>query len=502
MVSTDESIGRRILVADDEDLFLHSTADLLRDEGYSCDTVSNSEEGFRALRTSPYNLLIADINMPGNTDLEFVRRGRNCFPDLPIILVTGYPELDTAVGGIEINVSNYLMKPLESDALIREVHSVISESWDARPKNPSGPVALHGDSLPFHKRVVGPDGRILMISESFARLLGFSAHEIRNVQLADLSETPLFHPSQSDRGVFHSIVEKKFLKRNGETLNALVFRQHLPDDRQGNGAVEEYILDITEERRLGDLDSLDLTIETAGLIAGGVAHDLNNMLNVVDGYLLLSQEAVHSNHPTQEFFEESRKAIAKASRLTWELIEFSKSEQEEAFDPIDLDRLLSDLESLSQVRLGDKIEMAITRCEETPLVLGDQDALFDALFNLVMNAADALSSNRGVIHVYVDRISLERKIDRNSCSYDPTEYLRIEVIDNGSGIPEDLIAKVHQPFFTTKRGEGGNGLGLAIVFRTVKKAGGFVDIRSVLGLGTGVSVCLPISKDEYGELER
>ncbi|MCA9445100.1 MAG: hybrid sensor histidine kinase/response regulator, partial [Candidatus Omnitrophica bacterium] len=123
-------------------------------------------------------------------------------------------------------------------------------------------------------------------------------------------------------------------------------------------------------------------------------------------------------------------------------------------------------------------------------------------FNLVMNAADALSSNRGVIHVYVDRISLERKIDRNSCSYDPTEYLRIEVIDNGSGIPEDLIAKVHQPFFTTKRGEGGNGLGLAIVFRTLKKAGGFVDIRSVLGLGTGVSVCLPISKDEYGELER
>ena len=111
----------RILVADDDETFLHSTADLLRREGYCCDCVADAHAAAAMLRAASYDLLICDIKMPGNVELEFVKMLPGVAKDIPIILVTGYPSLDTAMESVELSVVSYMVKPLDFDKLLAAV---------------------------------------------------------------------------------------------------------------------------------------------------------------------------------------------------------------------------------------------------------------------------------------------------------------------------------------------------------------------------------------------
>ncbi len=114
-----------ILIADDEETFLLSTADLLRREGYRCDCSGDAIAAAEMLRAAEYDLLIADIRMPGNPDLALIRALQSIAEDLPVILVTGYPSVDTAVSSIQLPVAAYLVKPLDFDELLTHVRKSI-----------------------------------------------------------------------------------------------------------------------------------------------------------------------------------------------------------------------------------------------------------------------------------------------------------------------------------------------------------------------------------------
>ena len=115
----------RILIADDEEVFLQSTADLLRREGYECDCVQNSAEASDKLSNNDYGLLIADIKMPGNAELELIKNITNRAEYMPVILVTGYPMLHSAIQSIELRVEAYLVKPFDFEDLLAHVHVAV-----------------------------------------------------------------------------------------------------------------------------------------------------------------------------------------------------------------------------------------------------------------------------------------------------------------------------------------------------------------------------------------
>lgn len=117
-----EPLGR-ILIADDEEIFLHSTADLLRREGYECDCVPDAESAIARLHDGQYDLLIADIKMPGNPELELVHKLPTLAPGLPAILVTGYPSLRSAIQSVQLPVVAYLIKPVDLDTLLTHVRA-------------------------------------------------------------------------------------------------------------------------------------------------------------------------------------------------------------------------------------------------------------------------------------------------------------------------------------------------------------------------------------------
>jgi len=118
----------RILIADDEEVFLQSTADLLRREGYECDCVQNAAESTEKLSNNDYDLLIADIKMPGNAELELINNISNSAECIPVILVTGYPRLHSAIQSIEFRVEAYLVKPFDFEDLLAHVHVAVDRS--------------------------------------------------------------------------------------------------------------------------------------------------------------------------------------------------------------------------------------------------------------------------------------------------------------------------------------------------------------------------------------
>jgi len=119
---------RRILIADDEESFLYSTADILRREGYECSCASDARAAMEMLKEESYDLLIADIKMQGNSDLEFIKNLPQIAEGLPVILVTGYPSLNSAIESIQLPVVAYLVKPFElNDLLVRVKDAVIEE---------------------------------------------------------------------------------------------------------------------------------------------------------------------------------------------------------------------------------------------------------------------------------------------------------------------------------------------------------------------------------------
>jgi DNA-binding response OmpR family regulator len=115
----------RILIADDEETFLFSTADLLRREGYECDCAAEAKTAAEMLRARQYDLLISDIKMPGNSELELIREIPNLAPGVPVILVTGYPSLHSALKSFQLPVSAYLAKPIDLAELLGHVHAAI-----------------------------------------------------------------------------------------------------------------------------------------------------------------------------------------------------------------------------------------------------------------------------------------------------------------------------------------------------------------------------------------
>ena len=117
-------VGMKILLADDDDTFLRSTADLLRREGYECDCVSDAVAGIAKLQNNEYDLLIADIKMPGNADLELIRRVPKIAEETSVILVTGYPSQRTAIEAVRLSVVDYLVKPFELEELLEIIRTL------------------------------------------------------------------------------------------------------------------------------------------------------------------------------------------------------------------------------------------------------------------------------------------------------------------------------------------------------------------------------------------
>jgi two-component system, cell cycle sensor histidine kinase and response regulator CckA len=239
-------------------------------------------------------------------------------------------------------------------------------------------------------------------------------------------------------------------------------------------------------------------MQAVGQLAGGVAHDFNNMLTAIIGY----SDLLLANHrPTDPSFQDImqiKQTANRAAGLTRQLLAFSRRQTLRP-QVLQLGDVLSELQILLRRLVGEKVEVDLRHGRDLWQVKADINQFEQVIINLVVNARDATPESGGKIQLRTRNVSAAECAELNEPALPAADYVLVEVEDNGCGIPPELQAKIFEPFFTTKEVGKGTGLGLSMVFGIVKQSGGFVFVVSEVGKGTTFRILLPRYTPEVGE---
>jgi signal transduction histidine kinase len=258
----------------------------------------------------------------------------------------------------------------------------------------------------------------------------------------------------------------------------------------------QFSTDITERReaeaRLAEAEEQlrqSQKMEAVGKLTGGVAHDFNNVLQVIGGNLQLLSRDVAGNLRAEQRLQAAMAAISRASKLASQLLAFSRR-QPLAPKVINLGRLIRSIDDMLRRALGDGVEIDTIISGGLWNTFVDAVQVENALLNLAINARDAMGGH-GKLTIEAGNAFLDADYAAGHAEVDPGQYVMIAVADTGRGIPPDIIERVFEPFFTTKPEGQGTGLGLSIVYGFVKQSGGHIKIYSELSHGTTVRIYLP-----------
>jgi PAS domain S-box-containing protein len=332
--------------------------------------------------------------------------------------------------------------------------------------------------------------RILAVNDAAVEHYGYSREEFLRMALSDLWAPDVKHELPSVRELLTPFSAKvHHVKKDGTPSEVEIFVQQVLLSGRPSGIVA--VQDVTERARLEGQLRQAQKMEAVGRLAGGVAHDFNNMLAVIAGYseLLLHLTQTAERQDLRGPLQEIQKASERAARLTRQLLAFSRKQ---VLTPkvLDLGALVMDFERMLARLIGEDIEVATRVAPDLYRIKADPGQLEQVLLNLVVNGRDAMPTG-GKITIEVQNVELDNSYGKQHQAVVPGDYVLLAVTDTGSGMSAETLEHAFEPFFTTKDAEHGTGLGLATVFGIVQQSGGHIQVYSELGIGTTFKVYLP-----------
>jgi PAS domain S-box-containing protein len=287
--------------------------------------------------------------------------------------------------------------------------------------------------------------------------------------------------------------EYHFLRRDG-TYAAVLDRGLIVRSLDGKPLrMVGCMADLTERRHLEDQLRQSQKMEAVGRLAGGVAHDFNNVLTVVKSFSEFLLEDLDKLDPRRGDVEEIAKAADRAAALTRKLLAFSRKQVMRP-EPLDLNAVVAGMDKMLQRLIGDDVRIATALDPELHTVKADPSSIEQVILNLAVNARDAMPDG-GTLTIRTSNEVLDRA--DAAWGVEPGRYALLSVSDTGHGMDDETQARVFEPFFTTKEQGKGTGLGLAMVYGIVKQSGGHVMVTSVPGEGTVFTIYLPQSTDAH-----
>ncbi len=493
----------RVLVVEDRTEDAELAIRELRRAALNCETrrVDNADAFRRALGEFRPDIVLADYTVPGFGGMAALEILKTEAPAIPLIIVTGSLDEETAAECIKAGAADYVLKtnllrlgPAISGALAyaqsqadkqvaesalriseRRFRALVEESWDA--------VALFAG-----------DGTILYGSPATTRLLGYDLTEFvgRNAM-------ELIHPD--DRaGVLVRLQETMAAPRARVHVAARVRHKNgswrylegvftnLIDDPSVGAIVNNY-RDVTDRRILEEQVLLSQKMEAIGRLAGGVAHDFNNILTAIGGYSDLLLADLPPDDRRRHDVEEIHQATQRAATLTQQLLAFSRRQ---VLQPkvISLNALVPNIEKMLRRLIGEDILFATVLHPSLGNVRADPGQLEQVIVNLAVNARDAMPDG-GRLTIETRNVELDEAYTAEHPAVKPGRYVLLAVTDTGVGMDEETKARIFEPFFTTKVRGKGTGLGLATVYGIVQQTGGHIWPYSEPGRGTTMRVYLP-----------
>jgi len=253
-------------------------------------------------------------------------------------------------------------------------------------------------------------------------------------------------------------------------------------------------MDVTERRHLEEQYQQAQRMEAIGRLAGGVAHDFNNLLTVILGYCELLMRDLDPEDERRADVAEIQSAGASASRLTRQLLSFSRKQITEP-SRLDLNQIAVELKAMLERLIGEDVNIELNLASELVGAMADRGQVEQIIMNLAVNARDAMPKG-GTLTIETTNVQLDEHYAKTHPAVEPGEYAALVMSDTGSGMTPEVRARIFEPFFTTKEAGKGTGLGMATVYGIVTQSRASIDIDTEVGKGTSIRICFPKAMED------
>ena len=459
-------------------------------QAFDLERVDRLDRALTRLARTGVDVVLLDLGLPDSQGLDTFVRARRGAPNEPIVVISGLDDERVALEAVRSGAQDYLVKGrIEGQLLARVLRYAIErkraeEALREREAYYRTILEHIGDAV----FIAAPDSRYLDVNPRACELTGYSREELLRLRISDTyaaeeraAAAALVSEVATGRPV---VLERSLVRKDGTVLTVESNARRLPDGRL-LGAVR----DITERKKLEDQLRQAQKLEAVGRLAGGVAHDFNNVLTAIFGYVDLVLEDVPAGSPPRQDLEEIRKAAERAAGLTRQLLAFSR---QQVLQPVVLNvtDVVQDIDKMVRRLVGEDVAVRLNLASDVGNVRTDPGQLQQVIMNLVVNARDAMPTG-GKLLIETDNADLTEQYAELHQPVTPGRYVMLAVSDTGTGMTAETRARIFEPFFTTKEKGRGTGLGLSTVYGIVKQSGGYIWVYSEPGRGTTFKIYLP-----------
>jgi two-component system, cell cycle sensor histidine kinase and response regulator CckA len=370
----------------------------------------------------------------------------------------------------------------------------ITERAEAAQHESDGRLREMLENMHLASAMLDQAGNITFCNAFLLRLTGWQRDEIMGRNWCEL----FVPPGQYDKELLSKQISERAIPPQSETeiitkageRRTISWNNTILFDAAGNplgvAAIGE---DTTERLRLESELRQAQKLESIGRLAGGVAHDFNNILTVMIGYADFFLSELQPSDPLRSYAEEIKIAGERAASLTNQLLAFSRK-QVIAPRVLDLNKCVRESECILQRLIGEDVVLTTTLDSHLGQIMADPEQLHQVMMNLVVNARDAMPDG-GTVNICTLNVNLSDGESVIHPGAKPGSYIMMTVTDEGVGMDEQVRKHIFEPFFTTKEVGKGTGLGLATVYGIVRQATGWIEVSSELGVGTTFNLYFP-----------
>jgi PAS domain S-box-containing protein len=471
--------------------------------------VETKEDFQRALEQGEYDLIVADYSLPDYNGVQAMKLAGQMLPGTPILLVSGTIGEEAAIESLKAGATDYVLKQWP-ERLVPAVRRALRESEERKSRLLAETKLVRREKL-FRAlsensldvvTVLDKDGTFKHNSPSVSRVLGYKPEE-----LAGQNAFAMIHADdvEATRKDFQRCIENpgqtttsKFRTRHqdGSWLYLETVCKSFLDDPEIAGVVVNS-RDVTERHRLEEQLLHSQKMEAIGQLAGGVAHDFNNILTVIQGHASLLRAGEKLPETQKTSVDQIYQAAERAAGLTRQLLTFSRRQLMQP-KPLDLNAVLGNMTKMLGRILGEDIALQFNYSAGQPWVHADEGMIEQVVMNLAVNSRDAMPTG-GQLTIKITVAEIKPGELARHPGGRAGRFACFSVADTGSGIKPEVLPHIFEPFFTTKAVGKGTGLGLATVYGIVKQHSGWISVQSRAGQGTLFEVFLPAINSVAGK---